>query len=438
MSDHYPIFLNLEGRPCLVVGGGRVASRKVRGLLDSGAHITVVSPRVTEELEKLARQNRIQWIEREYCEQDLAEQFLAFVATDQESVSEAVLQDAQSTSTLVCAVKKESQSHFQTPAKGKVDEVQFAISTGGQSPSRARELKEKFLADLKAQSSPDSSSDSSPHPQNWKSPARSGHVYLVGAGPGSGGLLTQRGQHLLDTCDVVYYDRLIGKEIINSIPDSVEKIYVGKQKGHSRPDTGELLAQAAQKGKAVVRLKGGDPNLYGRGGEEMTDLLYQEVPFEIVPGVSALTAVPSAAGIPVTYRNLSREVVIRSGYRLPDPESDRLQKPNAEETTYVYFMTVGRLAEIVEELLNYDQLPSETPIAIIQKGTLPEQETLTATLGTVLDIADKTPLQPPALVIVGQVVHFRNRKSLLNYLKTVEPEFTRSGWLSASEEGPSP
>ena len=175
MPDHYPIFLNLEGRPCLVVGGGHVASRKVRGLLNSGARITVVSPHVSEELEELVRQSRIQWIEREYRAQDLAEQFLAFVATDQESVSEAVLGDAQSTSTLVCAVKKESQSHFQTPAKGKVDEVQFAISTGGQSPSRARELKERFLADLKAQSS----TDSSPHPQNWKSPAQSGHVYLL-------------------------------------------------------------------------------------------------------------------------------------------------------------------------------------------------------------------------------------------------------------------
>jgi uroporphyrinogen III methyltransferase/synthase len=209
----------------------------------------------------------------------------------------------------------------------------------------------------------------------------------------------------------------VGGEILNWIPPQVQRIYVGKETGKNPPvDTGRLLARAAREGKAVVRLKGGDPNLFGRGGDEMLALLEEGIEFEVVPGVTSLTAVPAAAGIPVTFRGLSHQVVVRSGYRKPEQPCPRLSPSPPAETTYVYFMIVGRLTEIVVELLQEDNLPPSTPVAIIQRGTLPDQCTLVGTLENILEQTDRVPLHPPALVIAGEVVRFADHKTLMGFL----------------------
>lgn len=410
MSSLYPIYLDLRDRDCLVVGGGRVATRKIAGLLEAGARVTVVSPRISEEVEAWRANGQLTWIASEFHEEHLEGKFLAHVATPDPAVSDRVLVRARELGIPVCATGRQETSDFQTPARGSAGAVQIAVSTGGARPGLAAEIRDRLVEHLREL---EAVRDATSGPAaGWREPARAGHVYLVGAGPGSGGLLTSRGRHLLRTCDVVYYDRLVGPELIDDIPPETLRIYVGKERGSLRPNTGELLAEAARRGQSVVRLKGGDPNLFGRGGEEMVELLEQEIPFEVVPGVSALTAVPSAAGIPVTYRSLARQVIIRSGYRLPDPDSHTLPRSSSDETTYVYFMTVGRLSEIVEELTGEDGLDPSTPIAIIQKGTLPGQKVVTGTLASIVERVERVALTPPALVVAGQVVRFATTSEL--------------------------
>jgi uroporphyrin-III C-methyltransferase len=240
----------------------------------------------------------------------------------------------------------------------------------------------------------------------------------VGAGPGDPGLLTLRAAALLESADVVYYDRLVSASILERIPARVEKVYVGKEVGcPARADIEALLARSAREGKRVVRLKGGDPFVFGRGGEEMLELRRAGIEFEVVPGVSALSSVPGWAGIPVTARGVADEIVVRSGHAGAAGDDDEADEPvgsgaasaararRGSGTTYIYFMAVRRLAHVVEELRR-EGLPSSTPVAVIQKGTLPEQKVLVSDLGSLLATAEREPPESPALVVAGEVVRF--------------------------------
>ncbi len=460
MNQLYPIFLKLSGRPCLVVGGGRVALQKVGPLLSAGADVTVVSPELTGELEALRDANRIRWIPRRYVPGDLSGAFLAFAAVDDPSLSGEVLREARERGVLFNAVDHDPHCMFHVPATIARGDLKIAISTAGKSPALAAELKTRlsaaigeevtrFLAAL-GELRPRVLSRFPSDPERRKAvfnglvrsfrpvfsppvtvisplgppkgtfegtvapfppisrPAERGKVYLVGAGPGSGGLLTLRALELIRTADEVHYDRLVGPEVLALIPSGTPRIFVGKEVGSSeRPDTGRLLVSAARAGKAVVRLKGGDPHVFGRGGEEM-----------LVPGVSALNAVPAAAGIPVTFRGIARELVVRSGYRQEEPYPPASHSGRAEGSTYLYFMTVGRLSEIVEELLS-EGVDPETPAAIVQRGTLPDQEVLLAPLGQLTARAARAGLKPPAMVIAGEVVRFANWKEQLPLLEAL-------------------
>jgi uroporphyrinogen III methyltransferase/synthase len=243
-------------------------------------------------------------------------------------------------------------------------------------------------------------------------PAGAGTVYLVGAGPGDAGLITLRGVECLEEADVIVYDHLVNESILSHAPAASERIYVGKQAGsHTRTqdEINELLAEKAREGKAVVRLKGGDPFLFGRGGEEAIHLAGQRIPFEVVPGVSSAVAVPAYAGIPVTQRNVNVSLHIVTGHE--DPEKD---EPDIEwdvlgrcDGTLVFLMGVGNLPHIVEQLRRYGKDPA-TPVALIRWGTLPEQETLVSTLAGVVAEARRVNFLPPAITVIGPVVDLRS------------------------------
>ena len=471
----YPLFVKLEGRFCLVIGGRHIATRKISALRDAGASVTVISPDLDPRLQDLTRAGLLRWVPRKFEIEDLGDQFfLVIVATDNAELSAQVFESCERRGILCSAADDDEHCNFHSPAVAERGDIKVAVSTSGKSPAFAAEIRTRienvlteedavFLEELgrirtrvqkryserpkrrqtllrrivaayrrrspsvnnvhstENPSTPDASPESARQVSDLvdreTKGARGGTVYLVGAGPGALELMTLRAATLLLTADVIYYDRLVGNEIIERLPDSIEKIYVGKEAGQGYPvDIKTCLVESAREGKAVVRLKGGDPNLYGRGGEEMVALLAHNIPTEVVPGVSALTAAPSAAGIPVTYRDLANQVVVRSGYRLPDLDSETLARSDPKMTTFVYFMTVGRLTEIVKELLERDQLAPDTPIAIVQKGTLPDQKLLRGTLGDIIDKASRVALHPPALVVVGDVVRFADRDSILSFL----------------------
>lgn len=466
MNRLYPLFVKLEGRFCVVVGGGTVAAGKVHGLRSAGAVVTVISPDLTDELAELWQSGLIRWIRREFISGDLDGARLVIAATGHKSVSAAVHREAEQHGGLLCnAVDNDENCSFHVPAVAARGDIKVAISTAGKSPAFAAHLRAKIQDSLReedvtivrelgrlrprvlaryrndagqrkalfqylvasyvsrAERGPENRSEGRATFPGDCAPARPGTAYLVGAGPGDAGLLTARGAVLLQSADIVLYDRLVGDGILEWIPPHIEKVYVGKELGRQNPaDTGAVIVDAARDGKAVVRLKGGDPSVFGRGGDEMLAILAAGVPLEVVPGVSALNAVPSAAGIPITFRQLSQQVVVRSGYRNAEHDPDReLVPPAPQATTYVYFMTVGRLSEIVTELRDRDGLEGNTPIAIVQRGTLPDQRVLHGTLDTIVGLASRSPLVPPAMVVAGEVVRFVHGKGILSNLQTSAP-----------------
>lgn len=238
-----------------------------------------------------------------------------------------------------------------------------------------------------------------------------GKVYLVGAGPGDPGLITVKGLECLKLAEVVVYDRLVDDRLSAAFPETAEKIYVGKSReGHTLTQSGinQLLVDKALAGKTVVRLKGGDPYVFGRGGEEVEALVQHGISFEVVPGITTAVAVPSYAGIPVTHRGVATSFAVVTGNEDPTKKSSGVdwEKIAGGADTLVFLMGVENLSKIVEKLLQYGRLP-ETPVAIIMNGTRPDQRTITSTLKGIVDLAEKEKVKPPAIIIVGEVVKLR-------------------------------
>lgn len=241
---------------------------------------------------------------------------------------------------------------------------------------------------------------------------KKGKVYLVGAGPGDPGLLTLRAKEVLEEADVIVYDYLAHPEILE-FAKKAEKIYVGKTAGkHTLPqnEINQLLIDKAKAGKIVVRLKGGDPFIFGRGGEEAEELVKEGILFEVVPGVTSAIAVPAYAGIPLTHRAYASSVAFVTGHEDPKKTDSAIhwEKLTKGVDTLVFLMGVGRLPIIVEELLKHGRSPN-TPVAIIRWGTLPEQETIIGTLNEIVDKAEKKGIRPPAIIVVGEVVRLREK-----------------------------
>ncbi len=433
----YPIHLKLTGKRVLVVGGGRVASRRVPRLVDCGAHVTIVSPDLAPELQRFVDHGSILWVDRRFLADDVEGATLVIAATGDRGVLTLLEELSQTRSFLFNCAADEARGDVHVPAVVEHARLDISVSTGGVNPAAAKRVRDALATWCERHRKTISAVLDTPRgaatPAIGESTTRAvspGWVYLVGGGPGASELVTLRGYEVLQSADVVFYDRLVSDSVVALAAPTAEKVYVGKEVGHAhRANIAELMVQAARDGRCVARLKGGDPMVFGRGGEELLALRRARVPFEIVPGISSLSAVPAAAEIPVTYRGVASELVIRSGHRLPAAEGRSAFEASAgtSQRTYVYFMAVSRLQHVVEELCS-EGVSLSTPAAIIENGTLPDQRVLTSELGKLATLARESECSAPALIVVGEVVLLRELDRVAPFLQ----DFARSQLTSSN------
>ncbi|MEU0478730.1 uroporphyrinogen-III C-methyltransferase [Streptosporangium sp. NPDC006013] len=392
----YLLGLRLSGRRVLVVGGGRVAQRRVPALLDAGALVTIVSTSVTHALDDLIATGRVTWEARRYQAGDVDGAWLVQACTDNPEVNAAVAEEAEAKRIWCVRADDKDASAAWTPASGKVDEISVAITAGGD-PRRAAGIRDAVVGALR-----DGTVDAR---RNRTKPVG---VALVGGGPGDPGLITVRGRQLLAQADVVVADRLAPQALLDELSPDVElidaaKIPYGRYMAQERIN--ELLIEHARQGKFVVRLKGGDPFVFGRGGEELLACARAGIPVVVVPGITSPVAVPAAANVPVTHRGVSQEFHVISVHVPPGDERSTVDWPNLARSggTLVLMMAVERIGVIAETLLHNGRSP-ETPVMVVQDGTLPTQRALYATLSTVAERVSAAEIRPPAIVIVGDVV----------------------------------
>ncbi len=454
--DYLPIFLDVKTRLCIVVGGGEIASRKVALLQNAGAQIRVIAPVLGVSLTELKVQGAIEHAAREYRQGDLAGARLVIAATDDAEVNRRVSEEAQAHGIPVNVVDQPELCSFIMPSIIDRSPVIAAVSTSGASPVLARlirgrleslipagygrlaELASRFRDRVKARfTSPTDRrrfweevlqggvaervfSGHHEEANNLMEQALEtgtlttdgmGEVYLVGGGPGDPDLLSFRALRLMQQADVVVYDRLISKPILEMTRRDAERVYVGKENNHHvmcQEDINRLLAKLAKEGKRVVRLKGGDPFIFGRGGEEIDTLAAQGIPFQVVPGVTAASGCASYSGIPLTHRDYAQSVVFVTGHLKDDSLNLNWKALAQPRQTVVFYMGLMSLPHICRELQAHG-MPADLPAALVQQGTTPQQKVYTGTLSTLTGIAEKHKPKPPTLIIVGEVVELRDK-----------------------------
>jgi uroporphyrin-III C-methyltransferase/precorrin-2 dehydrogenase/sirohydrochlorin ferrochelatase len=396
----YPVGLRLLGKRVVVVGGGQVAHRRVAGLLEARALVTVVSPEATPALEALVGPGAVTWLRRRYERGDLADAWYAVAATDEPAVNAAVAAEAEALRIFCARADDRSASSVWTPAVGRQGDLVVGVHGGGD-PQRAVGVRDAVLAGLTDGSIADRASRSG-------GPVGRGSVVLVGGGPGDPGLITVRGQQAVSQADVVLADHLAPQSLLASLPPDVEVIDASKlPRGRSmaQEEINKLLVEHALAGRRVVRLKGGDPFVFGRGMEELEACVAAGVPVEVVPGVTSAIGVPALAGIPVTHRGLTHEFVVVSGHVPPGhPQSlvdwaalGRLRG------TLVVLMGVDTAPAIAAALVEHGRSP-ETPVAVIADGSTPTQRTVRTTLAGLAAAIAAEGIRPPAVWVVGEVV----------------------------------
>jgi uroporphyrin-III C-methyltransferase / precorrin-2 dehydrogenase / sirohydrochlorin ferrochelatase len=391
-----PLLLELTGRLAVVVGGGRVGLRRCRTLLAAGARVRVIAPSVLAELAELP----VETERRRYATGDLAEAWLAIAATDDPAVNAAVAAEAESRRIFCVRADRAAGGTARVPAVLRRDALTVSVNAGDD-PARAAELRDLlgYLIDTRSLVG---------------RPARpgTGSVALVGGGPGDPELITVRGRRLLFEADVVVTDRLAPRSLLAELPAEVEIIDCGKSAHRhnlTQDEINALIVARARAGRRVVRLKGGDPFVFGRGGEELAACLAAGVDVQVVPGITSAIAAPAAAGIPVTQRGTSADFAVVSGHR--DPGEPGREQPESGwswpalavgPATLILLMAMGRLAEIAAELIKHGR-PADTPSAVIQHGTLPEQRVLRAPLAELAERAAAEGFEAPAVVVIGAV-----------------------------------
>ena len=458
--DLLPIFLNIKNKKCVIVGGGEVAFRKATLLLRAGADLHIVAPLVSDELRKLRLDRDCTITLKIFEEADLNDAVLIVAATDDLEINERVSVIASKLNIPVNVVDQPHLCSFIMPSIVDRSPIVVAISSGGTSPILTRKLKElnetmipgriDKLAELlgsfrgRVKTEIDDFSErirfwenvlDSEIPElvyngqddearsaldNWLTNSQSdrvgGEVYLVGAGPGDPDLLTLRALRLMHKADVVLYDRLVSPEILLKLRPDAQKIYVGKRSAdHAVPQEtiNEMLVRLAKEGKRVLRLKGGDPFIFGRGGEELESLAAAGIPFQIVPGITAASGCASYAGIPLTHRDYSQSVRFLTGHtkdgRVP-LEWDILVK---EQQTLVFYMGLAGLPFICDQLLKHG-MSSTTHAAVIQQGTTQNQKVVVESLDRIADLAVEKEIQAPTIIIIGEVVKLQKSLSWFN------------------------
>ncbi len=470
--DFLPIFVNIKNQPCLVVGGGGVAARKVALIRRAGGQVTVVAPELCDELQDLQAKGEISYQARGFEDADAASPVLIIAATDDAAVNLRVGELARVRGVPFNLVDNPEQGSFIMPSIVDRSPVQIAVSTGGASPVLARMIRTKLegcipagygrlakLVDDFREKVKAKFGKVEQRKQFWETVLEGevaervftghedeacaelekaiaagdpdaqfqGEVYLVGAGPGDPDLLTFRALRLMQAADVVVYDRLVSPAIRDLVRRDAEMIYVGKERDKhtmQQENINQLLVRLAKEGKRVLRLKGGDPFIFGRGGEEIELLAQNGVPFQVVPGITAAAGCASYSGIPLTHRDYSQACVFVTGH-LKDGTINlnwpALAQPNQ---TVVFYMGLHGAPTLCRELIKHG-MPATTPVALVQKGTTPEQKTITATLETLEDTVKNHEFKPPTLIIVGEVVRMKEKLDWFN------PENPQGGAVKA-------
>ena len=445
--DYLPIFCRLDNKPVLLVGGGEVAARKARLLLDAGARLTLVSPALDPELATLAADGEIEWLATEFAPQQLAGKWLVVAATDRREVNALVYQSANQARIFANVVDDPKRSSFIMPSIIDRSPLMVAISSGGKAPVLARLLREKLEALLPQHLGAMAAFagglrdrvkarfvSMGERRQFWErllgadrlgqalargdkaaanqladtlfaeDAAAKGEVILVGAGPGDPGLLTLHALRQMQHADVVVYDRLVSDEVMALVRRDARRIFVGKQAGnHCVPQEGinQLLLDEAKKGLRVVRLKGGDPFIFGRGGEELETLVGSGVGFQVVPGITAASGCAAYAGIPLTHRDHAQSVRFVTAHGKGGAQDLDWPLLARDRQTLVFYMGLSSCAVIREQLLAHGK-GGDTPVSLIERGTQPSQRVIRGTLDQLPELA--VGVESPALIMVGSVV----------------------------------
>ncbi|MCE5990718.1 siroheme synthase CysG [Pseudomonas sp. KCA11] len=452
--DYLPLFHKLQGGRVLVVGGGEIALRKARLLADAGAALRVVAPDLDGQLAALAREGGGEVLVRGYQAADLVGCRLVIAATDDPGLNAQVSADAQALSLPVNVVDAPALCTVIFPAIVDRSPLVVAVSSGGDAPVLARLIRAKLeawipsaygeLAGLAARFRdkvkalyPDVNQRRGFWETVFQGPIaerqlagqgaeaerllqamvdgapvqQGGEVYLVGAGPGDPDLLTFRALRLMQQADVVLYDRLVAPAIIEMCRRDAERIYVGKRRAdHAVPQDqiNRLLVDLARQGKRVLRLKGGDPFIFGRGGEEIEELAEHGIPFQVVPGITAASGCSAYAGIPLTHRDYAQSVRFVTGHLKDGTSNLPWHDLVAPAQTLVFYMGLVGLPTICAELIRHGRAAS-TPAALVQQGTTRNQRVFTGTLADLPELVAQHEVHAPTLVIVGEVVQLRDK-----------------------------
>ncbi|MEV7423059.1 uroporphyrinogen-III C-methyltransferase [Streptomyces sp. NPDC091212] len=392
----YPVGLRLSGRRVVVVGGGQVAQRRLPALVAAGADVLLVSPSAKASVEAMAVAGEIRWERRRYQEGDLQDAWYALIASSDPDANRTASAEAER-SRIWCVRSDDAEAATAwTPATGRSEGVTVAVLTG-RDPRRSAAVRDAIVEGLR------DGTLAAPHHRT-----RTPGVALVGGGPGDPDLITVRGRRLLAEADVVIADRLGPRDLLNELPPHVELIDAAKipyGRAMAQEAINDALIEHAKAGKAVVRLKGGDPFVFGRGMEEAHALAAAGIACTVVPGISSSISVPGAAGIPVTHRGVAHEFTVVSGHVAPEDERSLVDWAAVARLrgTLVVLMGVDKIGSIARALMEHGKAP-DTPLALIQEGTTAAQRRVDATLATVAEVVRAEEVRPPAVIVIGDVV----------------------------------
>ncbi|RLU85002.1 uroporphyrinogen-III C-methyltransferase [Streptomyces griseocarneus] len=398
----YPVGLRLANRRVVVLGGGQVAQRRLPALLAAGADVLLVSPSATPSVEAMATSGELRWERRRYQDGDLEGAWYALISTDEAAANEAASAEAEARRVWAVRSDDAEAATAWTPATGRSEGVTVAVLTGGQDPRRSAAVRDAVVEGLR------DGTLAAPRFRDRERAVRPGSVALVGGGPGDPDLITVRGRRLLAEADVVIADRLGPRDLLDELPPHVEVIDAAKipyGRAMAQEAINAALVEHARAGKAVVRLKGGDPYVFGRGMEELQALAEQGIPCTVVPGISSTISVPGAAGIPVTHRGVAHEFTVVSGHVAPDDPRSLVDWESLAKLrgTLVLLMSVEKIEKIAAALVGHGR-SADTPVAVIQEGTTPAQRRVDATLATVGERVRTEGIRPPAVIVIGDVV----------------------------------
>ena len=452
--EFLPLFLNIRGQYCVIVGGGEVALRMATLLIKAKANLTLVSPQFISQLQEFSKEGKCKLVQEEFTPEQLEGARIVIAATDNEKVNARVANAANKKNLPVNVVDQPKLCSFIMPSIVDRSPVVVAISSSGRSPiltRKIKELNESLISNREGQLAEllgtfrekvrNKFPDFTERLKFWESLLKSqlselvysgnesvasqliedrlrqsdqegacGEVYLVGAGPGDPDLLTLRALRLMHKADVVLYDRLVSQEIMDKLRPDAEKIHVGKASSNhpvEQETINEMLVRLARSGKRVLRFKGGDPFIFGRGGEEIESLSKANIPFQIVPGITAASGCASYAGIPLTHRDHAQSVRFLTGHLKDNTLNLDWANLIQEQETLVFYMGLLGIKTICEQLIDHG-MDAEMPIAVVQQGTTKTQRVVTADLKTMPAVADTEKLNAPTIIIIGRVVGLRN------------------------------